>query len=150
MSARIIGIGNPDRGDDAIGLHVIDGLAGRCAPDVELIKASGDMSRLLDLISGADRVVLVDAMLSGGTPGTVLRIDPHAGPLKSQLETFASSHAFNLAESIELARALGRLPGEVVIYGVEADGFEPGAGLSPAVRSVVPDLVERILEDAHA
>ena len=62
--------------------------------------------------------------------------------------TFRSStHAIGIADTIELARALGRLPGRVRVYGIEAGGFETGASLTPAVESAVAFLVKDVLAD---
>ena len=46
----------------------------------------------------------------------------------------ASTHHVSLAEAVELARAIGRLPGRTVVYGIEGGSFAVGAPLTPAVR----------------
>jgi hydrogenase maturation protease len=43
---------------------------------------------------------------------------------------------------VELARELGRLPGELVVFAVEVADTDFGTGLSPAVSAAV-DLVAR-------
>lgn len=141
MSAvRIIGIGNPDRGDDGAGPAVIAVLA--VAPPVGalLSTARGDMVALLDSWTAADRVFLIDALAPESTPGRVLRLDAGVTPVAAEFAAFASTHAFNLAETIELARALGRLPAMLVVYGIEVAGCDPGAPLSPAVAQAVPEV----------
>jgi len=146
MSTLVIGIGNPDRGDDALGLRVLEAL-GDPPPGVRCVAASGDMLRVLDLLDDAQCAILVDAMVSGAEPGTVLRLDASTDAVKTELATFASTHAFNLAETIELARALGRLPERVIVFGVEAADMTPGAGLSAAVAQAVPQVTELIKQE---
>jgi hypothetical protein len=68
-------------------------------------------------------VVIVDAVTSGAAPGTVHRFEPRDGALPSDLR-FASTHAFSIADALELARALGRAPQRVVVFGVEGDGTD--------------------------
>jgi hydrogenase maturation protease len=127
----VIGVGNDWRGDDGAGLAVA-----RLAGGAE---HSGDCTRLVDAWAGEEAVALVDASSSGVPPGTVLRLDAAAGPLPAQALR-SSTHAFGVAEAIELARALGRLPPVVLVYAIEGDRFDAGAGLSPPVRVAVEQL----------
>ena len=142
----VIGIGNPLRGDDAAGVAVAERLRPRVPVGVEVIACSEEPSRLMEAWDGADSVVLVDTVSSGDQPGTLHRFD--AGEESVPARTFRSStHAIGIADTIELARALGRLPGRVRIYGVEAGGFATGAALTPAVESAVAALVHAVLSD---
>ena len=96
--------------------------------------------------AGADSVVIVDTVSSGAPAGTLHRFD--AGENAVPARTFRSStHAIGIADTIELARALGRLPRRVRVYGVEAGGFENGSALTPAVETAVAFLVKNILAD---
>jgi hydrogenase maturation protease len=63
----------------------------------------------------------------------------------------SSSHALGAATSVELARALGRLPQRLLVIGVEADSISLGSPLSPAVATAVglaADAVMEVLADA--
>ncbi|MGE0483679.1 MAG: hydrogenase maturation protease [Gammaproteobacteria bacterium] len=143
----VIGIGNRTRGDDAAGLRVIDTLGQAPPRGVRLLTAPGDMLALLDLWGEADDVILVDAMAPAGAPGRVLRLDAGNGTLATALGNFASSHAFNLAEAVELGRALGRLPARLVIYGIEGACFEHGAAPSAAVEAAVGAVGAQIRQE---
>lgn len=125
----VIGIGNPDRGDDAAGVLV--------AREVEGARALewADCSLLMELWDSHDDVVIVDAMSSGLPPGTVQRFDARDEPLP--VRAFASSHAFGVAETIELARSLGKLPERLTVYGIEVSSMEVGAHPSEAIESAV-------------
>jgi len=142
----VIGVGNRLRGDDGAGVAVAERLSERTSPDVEVVACSEEPSRLMDAWEGAESVVLVDTVSSGAPPGTIHRFD--AGAEAVPARTFRSStHAIGIAETIELARALGRLPHRVRVYGVEAGGFTTGADLTPAVEAAVTSLVEAVLQD---
>ncbi len=147
MRTRVIGIGHPDRGDDAVGRVVAARLAG--VPGVEVIETDGEAAKLIDLMEGADDVILIDAALSGATPGAVTRLDAAANAIPQPMFA-ASSHAVGLAESIELARVLGRLPPRCIVYAVEAASFTLGAGLSPAVAAAVDRVVAALLAEVTA
>ena len=147
---RVLGIGNPDRGDDAVGPAAIAALAADPPPATELASVRGDMLALLDHWDDDDHVILVDALAPDGAPGRILRLVAQQAPVTAGLANFASSHAFNLAEAIELARALGRLPRALVVYGIEGAQFAPGSALSPAVAAALPGLVARLREECAA
>ena len=83
---------------------------------------------MIDAIEGREAAVLVDASSSGAAPGTIHRFDASAEPVPAR--SFRSStHAFGVGEAIELARALGKLPGTVVVYGIEGCGVLGRGGL---------------------
>lgn len=132
----VIGVGNPDRGDDAAGLLAARKVRG--LPTTEV----GDCARLIDAWSGVEQVVVIDAMVSGEPPGAVRRFD--AGMEALPIKAFPSTHAFGLGEAIELARALGRLPGRLTVFGIEAGSFTPGAPVSDGVNRAVDEVVGRV------
>lgn len=142
----MIGIGNRLRGDDAAGILVAEQLRPRVPEGIEVVSCDEEPSRLMEAWEGAESVLLVDTVSSGAPPGTLHSFD--AGGEAVPARTFRSStHAIGIADTIELARALGRLPGRVRVYGVEAGGFTTGAELTPAVESAVAFLVHDVLRD---
>lgn len=134
----IIGIGNPDRGDDAAGILVTRALTGHRTKELP------DCTTLIDVWEGERNVVVVDAMRSGRRPGTVGRFD--AGETQLPAKSFSSTHSFGLAEAVELGRILNRLPDSLVIYGIElghvAAGFDVSTTVERAVASIVTILEE--------
>lgn len=132
----IIGVGNPDAGDDAAGPMVARRLGGR--------ETGGDVTELLELWSSADEVILVDAVRSGSPAGTIHRFDAGAGPLPER-SFRGSTHALGVGDAIELARALGRLPRKLVVYGIEGRTFAPGEPMSPEVAAAVEELCTNII-----
>jgi hydrogenase maturation protease len=148
-AAVVIGVGNPDRGDDGVGPEVLAHLAGRVPGRVRLVHLAGaDPAAIMDAWSGWERAVLVDAMVSGAAPGTVSRFDAAVGPLPAEVR-LASTHVLGAEAAVEMARALGRLPARLVVYGVEGAAFGAGSGLTPAVAAAVAAATERILEEVR-
>jgi hydrogenase maturation protease len=142
----VIGVGNAYRGDDAVGLAVAERVRAR-ATEVDVLACEQEPIQMLDAWDGADLALLVDAVSSGAEPGTVHRLDATAGPLPAAVFR-GSTHAFGVAEVVELGRALGRLPARLLVYGVEGRAFAAGDELTPAVAGVVEPLVEELLEEA--
>ena len=138
----VIGIGNPDRGDDGAGRAVVQRLRGRLPDDVVLVEQGGETTALLASIEGAGAAFLVDACVSGAAPGTIRRLDAAATALPPGLGL--SSHGLGLAEAVELARLLGRLPPRCIVYAIEGGSFALGAPLSPPVAQAVAEVAARL------
>ena len=126
MRARVIGVGNPLRGDDAAGLLVARRVRELAGAEMEVVELEGEPARLLDAWEGAELALVVDAISSGGTAGETMRFDVTDEPLP-RAATAASTHALGLGDVVELGRALGRLPARLIVFGIEGAGFEAGA-----------------------
>ncbi len=139
----VIGIGTDERSDDGIGLDVARELGrhGILAADVR--EGPGDLTRLLDVWEGRDRVILVDATRSEQPPGTIHRWD--RDDLRSLPTGGAvSSHGLSLADVLELARELDRLPARLTIFGIEAGATTAGTDRSAGASAAVPEVCRRI------
>ena len=145
----VIGVGNADRGDDGVGCYVIGRLRERLSSSVELIDHNGETAGLLELITGADSVYLVDAARSGDEPGTIFRFDTRDGPMPAVFSNW-SSHGIGVAEAIELARVFGDLPSSCVIYAIEGGAYAAGTSLSAAVKQAGNEVARRILDELQS
>lgn len=142
MRAIVIGAGNAWRRDDGAGPAVAERLADRCCTLV----LPGEGTELIEAWSAAERVIVVDAMRSGAPPGTLKVFDAIAEPLPGGAFC-CLSHSFGLAEAVELARVLGRLPPRLEVWGIEAADLSQGPGLTPAVADAVDRAVTAIEQD---
>jgi hydrogenase maturation protease len=140
----VVGIGNPDRGDDGAGRAVAERLRGLLPDTVAVVEESGEAASLLAAIEGAAMAILVDAAVSGRPAGIVRRFDAAAAPLPRAAFGLASTHGFGLGEAVELARVLGQLPPECVVYAIEGGAFAEGTPLSPAVAAAVAEVAAAI------
>lgn len=143
---RVIGIGNDYRRDDAAGRIVARRLKERMPPDLEIVEETGEGAALLDAWRGGEDVFLIDAVQSGAPAGTLHRIDVQTQPLPASLFRH-STHAFGIAEAVELARLLHQLPSRLIIYGIEGERFDAGVGLSPEVEKAVVEVEARLREE---
>ncbi len=143
----VIGVGNRYRGDDRAGLAVAQALRTDGALDVR--ESEGEPIALLDTWGNAASVVLVDAVSSGAEPGTIHRFDASTTPLPASLRGSTSTHAVGLGATIELARTLGRLPEQVIVYGIEGADFGAGEELSHGVAAALETLTGRVAAEAH-
>jgi hydrogenase maturation protease len=143
---RIVCVGNRWRGDDAVGLEVARRLEGTLPAGVELQEREGEPTALIDAWDGAQALWLVDAVSSGVAAGTIHRLDASERELPADVFR-TSSHHVGLAETVELARALRRLPPRTVVYGIEGGSFEVGDQLTPAVASAVESAAKAVREE---
>ena len=135
----VIGVGDELRGDDAIGPRVAERLRGergisvRCCESVDMLEAW----------AAADAAVIVDAMRSGAAPGTIIRFDVTREPL-SRSAGRGAVHSVGVADAIELARVLERLPASLFVHAVEGERFDLGAGLSETVQRALEPLLAAV------
>lgn len=143
MSSRIIGIGRRSGGDDGAGPAVIEFLRkGHDANNLELSEI-GEPSALIPLLEECKRVIVVDAALGAGVPGTVLVVRPE--DLDSCPFSSLSTHGMSVGQAIALARVLA--PEKVCpdIYLVAIAARKPEGvvfGLSEEVAAAITKAAE--------
>jgi len=140
----LLGMGNPLRGDDAAGLLVARAVRERGPAGWDVLELEGEPVDLVEAWTGAELALVADAVAPAGEPGRVHCFDAAEGPLPAELAG-ASTHVLGLAEAVELARALDRLPRRLTVIGIEAEGFALGAEPCAAVRTTAERLAERLL-----
>jgi hydrogenase maturation protease len=138
----VIGVGNPARGDDAVGLVVAERVRLK-EPEIRVVVHTGDVLDLCEVWKGADLAVVVDAARSEEAAGTILRYDVRDAPLP-RVVFRRSTHAFGVADAVELARSMASLPTRLIVYGVIGSQFDFGRVLSPAIERAVDELTEHI------
>ncbi|WP_156685563.1 hydrogenase maturation protease [Mycobacterium sp. Marseille-P9652] len=141
----VVGLGNPYRRDDGVGPAVADAVDALGLADVVVVTGISDPMSLVEAWSGAGLAVVVDAAVGAPpAPGRVRRCalaDLGAG------RDGLSSHSVDVARAHELAQALGRAPGAVVVVTVEAADTGHGTGLTPAVARAVPEAVRLVRDE---
>lgn len=81
----VIGLGNEYRSDDAVGHVVARSLMSSAGNEFRVKEESGEGGALMEAWKDADFVVLVDAVESGGLPGTIRRMDARARGIPSEI-----------------------------------------------------------------
>jgi hydrogenase maturation protease len=143
----IVGCGNPLRGDDGVGLVIARALLRRLRFAATVREHRGDGMALLDLWQGARAVILVDAAEGGVLPGDFARFDAVAAPLPANLRS-CSTHAFGIAEAVELGRTLNTLPATLIVYAVYGEEFAYGVGLSRNAKVAARHAVAAMMRES--
>lgn len=146
----VLGLGNELLGDDAVGLvvgrRVFEALSQkRLGLDLHFESAELGGWRLVDLLPGYDRIVIVDSVQGGGdTPGACYRVAVDGGDTAH----LSSTHGVSLVDAIALAYPVPYRAADVIVYGVEAERvWEFGEGLSEELQRQVPVVVDAIVAD---
>ena len=140
----IVGCGNPAAGDDSAGIKIVRRLSdlGGCGCELRAEAAPG--VGLLDLLPLADVILFVDAVTSGGVPGTLYLTSLPSAELEPRALGSLSGHGWGLVETLELAHALGRTTPRLFLLGIEAGTVAQGALRSAAAEQAIALVVERI------
>jgi hydrogenase maturation protease len=150
VTSIVIGVGNRDRGDDAIGPIVCDRLRARSgdAASLRMFVCEGSILDLALHWDHDDHVVIVDAMQPGDEPGRIVTVDATAGPLP--IPGALSTHEIDVSAAIELARAIGRIPARLFLIGIEAAQTEWRTPPSGAVEAAIDAVVDRVIDELVA
>ncbi len=143
----VLGLGTPLMADDGLGLAALARLrsAWRFTPSVELVDGGTWGMNLLGLIEEAGRLLILDAIHAGRTPGSlvVLRGDE----LPRYLFTKVSPHQVDLREVLALAEFRGTLPERTVAVGLEPVRVEMSTELTPIARAGLPAVERAAIEE---
>lgn len=142
----VVGLGNPLMGDDGVGLCALQQMEcdWRFDDATELVDGGTWGLRLLPTLEGARGVVLLDAIRTGRSPGTVVELQNDEIP--RQLATKLSPHEVDLREVLAVMAFRGTLPPNVSAIGVEPEYIDLRNDLSAIVRARVQDVVHLAVE----
>jgi hydrogenase maturation protease len=145
----VLGLGNVLLEDDGIGAAAVALLLERyeVPPGVRVLDGGTLGLSLLPYIDAADALILVDAIRAEGSPGSLVRLD--GTEVAPAVATRLSPHQVGVADLLDGARWLGRLPKQLVLLGLVPESMDLVVGLSPRVQSQLPALLERVVEEAH-
>lgn len=148
-ATMVLGLGNLVHSDDGIGVHLIDRLAGdpRVPCGVELLDGGTHGLNLLSRISGLRRLLVVDAVDVGETPGTMVRIE---GPALNGLPGKPSVHQLGFADLMTALQLIGGAPEEIVVLGVQPLSTEWSSELTPPVRAALEPLAAAVIRQLES
>jgi len=119
----IIGIGNPSRGDDALGPMLIERLEALQIPDVELLTDFQlQVEFVLDL-QGRQQVIFIDASLNAAPPFEFT-------PVAAEEDSSYTSHALSPGAVLHAYQQLYGPPPPAYVLAIRGTAFELGEGLS--------------------
>jgi hydrogenase maturation protease len=140
-TAVVLGLGNLLRRDEGLGIRALwrlrDGYP--LAPEVQLVDGGTLGLELLSYLEGAERVLVLDAALADGPPGTLLRLRGDEVPAFFGMRS--SPHEVGLPDLLAVTRLRGTAPAEIVLLGMQPETVELGWELSETVEAGLDTLV---------
>lgn len=157
MRTIVIGLGNPILTDDGVGVLIANQVAERLtekpAQDIHVTEASVGGLRLMELMSGYNRVILIDAfkLKNGNQPGKIHRMSLDDLQSISPTQHSASAHDTSLVTALEAGRALGLpIPEEVIIFAIEVENISDFSDKpTPAVANAIPKVTSAVLDEIY-
>ncbi|MES0350490.1 MAG: HyaD/HybD family hydrogenase maturation endopeptidase [Desulfobacteria bacterium] len=144
----VLGVGNLLLSDEGVGVHVANKLMEMdLPPEVDVVEGGTDGFRLMNVVTGASRLIVVDAVKGGGPPGSIYRFDIEDAPTYPD-EYKTSVHQIGILEVVHLSELIGEAP-ETTIIGVEPKSLDMGMELSPEVEAKVSRIIELVLEEVN-
>jgi hydrogenase maturation protease len=139
----VLALGNPLRGDDGVGAAVLNALPA-LPPGVTGMDGGTPGLGLVLSLQGYDRAIILDAAEMGEMPGTWRRFTSDCLRIPDS-DLRGTLHDAGLAEALLLGEALGTLPPEIIIFGIQPGEVGWSPGLTPAVAAAIPGLCEAIM-----
>jgi len=148
VKTLVLGMGNPILGDDSAGIRVARVLEPKFKePEITVTEASLAGLSLLELLTGFDKAIIIDAIQTeGGKAGQIYRIEPEAFDTTRRAIT---SHNVNFTTALELGRKVGlALPQEMVIFAIEVEKVTCFTeDCTPAVESAIPIVTDMVMSE---
>lgn len=160
MKTLVVGLGNPILTDDGVGVKVAYEVEKAIAAepvenagvgDIDVIEACAGGLRLMELLIGYDRLVLIDAFSAGNghAPGTIHRLSYDDLRDISPTQHSSCAHDTSLVTALEMGRTLDlKLPTVISIYGIEVENIlDFGDEPTPAVAAAIPNAAAAVLSE---
>lgn len=155
MKTLVIGLGNPILTDDGVGVKVAEQIANQLShvrnPDITVTEASVGGLRLMELMNGYSKVIIIDALIheDNNLPGRFHRLNLDDLRVMAPTQHSASAHDTNLITALDAGKLLGlSLPKEVIIFAIEVENvMDFNDQVTPAVSRAIPQVVNAVLEE---
>lgn len=144
----VLCVGNVLLSDEGVGVHVARELLTMPFPEnVSIVEGGTDGFRLLNVITRADRLIVVDAVKGGSEPGTLYRFD--LDDVARCPDGFKTSvHQIGILEVIDLSALIGKKP-QTTVIGIEPKSLSMGLDLTPEIREKIPRIIELVKAEIH-
>lgn len=143
----ILGVGNLLLSDEGVGIHAVRRLLERedLSDEIQIVDGGTAGLALMVYLEDVGRLVIIDAMETGGPPGTLVRLSGNQIPAYMALKV--SPHEITLPDFLAAAKLRDLYPREVIVWGVQPESMEVGIDLSPALAARLEELVDRVVAE---
>ncbi|ABA23552.1 Peptidase M52, hydrogen uptake protein [Trichormus variabilis ATCC 29413] len=146
----IIGCGNLNRSDDAVGVIIAQRLQKYLAenprPHVQVYDCGTAGMEVMFQARGSKQLVIIDASSTGSEPGAVFKVPGEE--LAALPEPSYNLHDFRWDHALAAGKKIfpDDFPQDVTVYLIEAANLDFGLELSPVVEKSADVVFEKIVE----
>ena len=141
----VLGVGNLLLKDEGVGVHLAQRMMKMDLPEnVEVVDGGTATLDILPLVDGVDRLIIVDALKGGETPGTIYKLTPE--DIVQDNQEPLSLHQIDLLQMLDMCALIGSKPSTVII-GIEPKEVDFAVELSPEVEGMIPRVIELVLKE---
>ena len=143
----VLGVGNILFTDEGLGVRTVERLQELYdfSENVTLMDGGTLGTRLMDPIMQADFLIVADAVLGGGEPGSIYRLT--GDDLRKSLAFKNSMHQTDLVDTLIYCELLGNRP-EAVVVGMEPTDYHTMAiEVSPTTSARLPQFMGVVLDE---
>lgn len=137
-----MGLGNLVMGDEGLGVAFAQAMEKEVLPEYVTVMDGGTGGfHLMGHLEAHPQVILVDATMDGGVPGTIRLIRPR---FASDFPKAISTHDIGLKDLVEGMQILGKMP-DIYLFVVTIETVQPFyVGLSPEIEAVIPKVIQEV------
>ena len=142
-------MGNILLGDEGVGVRVVEQLLSRSLPDeIEVIDGGTAGYELINFFEGKEKVIIVDAVKTDDTPGSVYKMD--LSVVQEDETVQLSLHQIGLKNVFKMASMMDLNP-EVTLIGIVPKDYQDyNIGLSDEVEKAIPLAIETVLKELES
>ncbi|MEM7551590.1 MAG: hydrogenase maturation protease [Bacteroidota bacterium] len=140
----VIGIGNELRGDDAIGVHIVQALEKEHPGLAEYLIEQHDLSRIIEKWVEKE-VVIIDAIFPKKPEVGKVHLAHSFEEWKFESDKPFSSHSLGLIEMYKLAKELNKSYSSLLLIGIEGENWGFGDDMSGLVSESIEQVKDLII-----
>lgn len=146
----VLGIGNILLGDEGFGVRVVEYLSreGGLPDNVELVDGGTLGAELLHFVTGARRLIIVDAVKGGegDAPGKIYRL---AGDeVNDHFSRRMMAHELGITDLLALMNFTGQRAPEIIVLGAVPYDLSPSLSLTEKMAAIVPKMADMVRDAA--
>jgi len=145
----ILGMGNKFFGDDGVGIIIAEKVGDilKDQNNITVEETNWGGFRIIDLLSGYDSAIVVDALKTGEKPaGYIHKLDYKDFVHSVRMVSF---HDVNFATAVEFAKEIGRpMPENITVFAIEVEETDHfSETLTPKVEEAIDTCIQMIMEE---
>lgn len=146
LNILVLGVGNLLLSDESVGVHTVNQLEDEYLfPEgIDVVDGGTAGMELLDYIANREHIVIVDAVLTGDEPGTVVTLKDDDVP--ALFNNKVSPHQLGLSDLLGALKLTGESPKNILLIGIVPESVEPGLEMTHTVSKAIPTIKKLMVD----